>query len=193
MAQKTCPVCKQPILPTDETIPYKNRTAHSRCLSGLYDVLANERKDQHKTKEQKKKQELKEKKSPDAPKPQIEVAAPVSEEEYAKKKAFYDYLREMIGDVESKHYAISEKLIKQYGFTFEGMHQTLQYLDEILNKVAEGNILGLIPYYYEEAINHNKELDEIEQKNKGKNINEMYHTNIVKIGKKVSRKKEIDF
>ena len=193
MAQKKCIICGQPILDTDQTIAYKKSTAHERCFNGLYDVLSNERKDQHKAKEQKKKQEIKEKKSPDAPKPQIEVAPPMSEEEYGQKKAYYEYLRKMIGDVESKHYAITEKYIKQYGFTFEGMQQTLQYLDEILNKVSEGNIIGLIPYYYDEALNHNRELVEIEQKNKGKNINEMYHTNVVRIGKKPSRKKKMDF
>lgn len=45
-----------------------------------------------------------------------------------------------------------EKMIKDHGFTYSGIHGTLVYLYEILKKRPEdSNYLGIVPWYYTEA------------------------------------------
>lgn len=187
---RKCLICNQIINeddPEDPIVPYKSRYAHERCFNNLFGTLTKQLKDADKEKKEEAKQQK-------HIKPQIEISAPVSEEEYAEKKQYYDYLRTIVGQIEAKHYAMTERLVKQYSFTFNGMYNTLKYLVEIKDKTIEGNVIGLIPYYYDEVLNYLDELDQVEQANENKNIKKMYQKEVVKISKKgQNRKKPLDF
>lgn len=181
---KKCVVCGENILPTDIAIPYKGRYAHQKCFDEAMKTLNKVKKEtlKAKTGSQRKR------------KPQAVLKDGMSEEEYAKKKQYYDYLKSLINDDELsvKQFAVSEKYIEHYGFNFEGMYQTLVYCNEILHKELKGDIVGIIPYYYSDAQNFLKDVETIESKNKTVDWNKYYPLKIIKINSKKRKNKELD-
>lgn len=83
--------------------------------------------------------------------------------------------------ISAKVYALSDNYIKRYGFTFEGMYKTVKYLNEYTDKTITGDIVGIIPYYYDEAQVYFKMVSNIEEKNSSKNISSMYNIKTVKV------------
>lgn len=176
--QKKCPFCNKPILSGDgsePTIPYKNRTAHKTCFELMAKGVSEGRQIRTEEKAKKKKAQAKSKTS--KPKPIETVKEAMSEEEYKEKKAYYSYLRGQITDLQAKHYALTEKYLKQYAFTYSGMLNTLKYLNEVLEysfNDESNNVIGLIPYHYEAAESYYKSIQACEDANKDKNIDKMY-------------------
>ena len=127
-------------------------------------------------------------------KPIENVKDALSEEEFQAKKKYYTYLREQMGEVQAKHYVITERYIKQYDFTFSGMYNALIYIHDILEKAFDtenGNIVSLIPYYYEEAETYYKDIENCGKANKGKDINKMYHVQTVNVTRSKPKRGEI--
>lgn len=145
---------------------------------------------------QEKQKEIAEKKTKKSKtKPKIELKDKLSEEEYKEKKAYYDYIREILKEetIPSKIYAISENLYNKYNFSYEGMHYTLVYIREILGKELTGDIVGIIKYYYTDALQFKKKVQETEQKNQGVNVKKLYSCRTVKISSKnLNSNNEID-
>lgn len=184
-------MCNEFIEDGDNSVLYKNRYAHETCfkrsMGALVSGEAAEKRAKEKAKKDAKKQKAKEP-------PAIKVKEAMSEEDYQKKKAFFDYLRSVIGDLEAKHYAYASQMITNYGFTYDSMRQTLTYIINMLNRpinVENGNILGLIPYYHDEAEDFYRSIDECIEANKDKDVNQMYKVNVVQIRKKEPRKKDV--
>lgn len=175
MAKCKCVICGEYI--DGESIPYKNRKAHPKCFNIAIKAVSINKSDEL----NKKSEETKKRK----PKPKAELKDAVSEEDYQKKKDFYAYIRSYYedenGDLPVKVYAVSEHQIKSYGYTFEQMHQTLVYIREILEKDVTEDGVGLIPYYFTEAMGYYKSLNDVAENNKDKNVGEMYRRNIVRI------------
>ena len=161
---KKCVVCGEPILPAESCIPYKGRFAHNHCFNEAMKTMGQGKQKKLAAAAQERK---KTKKNSEAQLKTTILKDGMSEEEYAQKKEYYEYLRTLIGDAELtvKQFAVSEKYIKQYSFTFEGMYQTLVYLNEVLQKELRGDIVGIIPYYYSEASAFNNELERIAKAN----------------------------
>ena len=172
--KRKCVCCGEPIEDFEPSVPYKNRYAHERCFNVAIKAIHVD-----------KKQKLEEARDKKKPEPKVKAKAELkdgmSEEEYKKKKAYYDYLRSLIGDenMGAKVYAYSERMIEKHNFTFESMHNTLVYLHEILEREIVGDGVGIIPYYHDEAKKYYEELQRIEEENKTIDVGNMYRQSIV--------------
>ena len=187
MAYKKCLICGETIL-DEQSVPYKGRFVHLQCFNIAMKTL-------HKDKTEK----LKEKKenipiSKKVKKPKMELKDSLSEEEYEYKQKYYEYLRQLINDTQlsTKIYVLSEDYIKKYNFTFKGMYLTLLYENEILGKQLTGDIIGIIPYCYEEAKQYYISIENIKNENENVDISKMYKEKIIKIEPKHKKIHQID-
>ena len=186
---KKCVCCGEYIGADEDSVPYKGRYAHYRCFQIALKTL---KKDKENDLAEKVKNNSRSKKA--KPKPKAELKDAVSEEDYAEKKQFYQYLRKLSGEelLSAKVYALSDHYISRYNFTFKGMYQTLVYLHEILEKELVGDIAGLIPYYYTEAERYYENIEKIEEKNKDIDISTMYREKTIFIKPKQRKNIQID-
>ncbi len=183
-----CVICGEFIELDSPSIPYKGRQAHPDCFDNEMRELERERTSKTtKTKKETKRTGKKKKNTYKVP----ELKGAMSEEEYSKKKAYYDYIRSLMPSGEqlsAKIYAISDDYIKRYGFTYESMHKTLIYLHELLEKSLTGDIVGIIPYYHSQAMDYYKNVELIQNNNKDKDIDTMYKETVVYTPKKPRKK-----
>lgn len=171
-----CVMCGELINSPSDEIPYKTRYVHVNCYNTALKVI---KKDKDKTLEEKSQAK---KKTKSAPKPKVELKDAVSEEEYAEKKQYYQYLRDLINDeLSAKVYALTDQYISRYNFTFKEMYQTLVYLHEIVGKDLVGDVVGLIPYWYSEANAYYQSVEQVAEMNKNVDIGSMYKEKVVVI------------
>ena len=185
MAKRKCVICGEWIDDNSQSIPYKSKYAHVLCFNTAMKVIKKDKDDKlaEKTKT----------KTKAAPKPKAELKDAVSEEEYAEKKQYYQYLREIIDDeLSAKVYALSDQYVSRYNFTFKEMYQTLVYLREIVEKELVGDVVGLIPYYLTEAKNYYASIDKVEEANKDIDVSKMYKEKVVRIQPKKRILKQLD-
>ena len=186
MAKRKCVLCGEWIEDDTQSIPYKGRYAHIQCFNVAMKTIK-------KSKDEKLAEKSKSKTKAKAPKPKAELRDAVSEEEYADKKQYYQYLRTLIDDeLSAKVYALSDQYISRYNFTFKEMYQTLVYLHEIVEKELVGDVVGLIPYYLSEAQNYFRSIEQIEEINKDIDVSKMYKKKIIKIQPKKRVVNQID-
>lgn len=174
MAYKKCVICGEFI--TDEAgVPYKQRYAHQKCFNIAIKALQGDKAEKLEAKNNKKKTTR--------AKPKAELKDCLSEEEYKYKTEFYNYVRNLTGDNQNsvKVYALSDNYIKRYGFTFEGMYNTIKYLNEYTDKTITGDVIGIIPYYYDEAQAFYKNLEWLCEENKNIQIEKMYKPRVIKV------------
>ena len=165
---KKCVCCGEAIETNEVSVAYKKGYAHQRCFNASIKALTKDKSEKLEKKTQSKKTKTS--------KPTIEVKDAVSEEEHKEKIQYYGYLRQLL-DVEklpAKIYVVSEDYIKKYAFTYLSMYQTLVYMNEILEKELDGDIVGLIKYYHTDAELFYKQLNDIDEHNKDVNISDMY-------------------
>jgi hypothetical protein len=185
MGVKKCPICGQVIQETDDTIPFKSRTAHRRCLNNVVHAQETEKKKPPK-------------KIP--PKSHIEiqptVSIPVSEAEYKEKRAVIEYIEQLTNTkATAKTYKLLEDYSKKYKFSFQGMLKGLQYYFEVLEHPIEGDCIGIIPYIYDEAQEYMGHIEESAQANKkftSEDIEAMYPFVKVQITRKKDKPQLID-
>ncbi len=187
MANKKCLICGETIL-DEQSVPYKGRFVHLQCFNIAMKTL-------HKDKIEK----LEEKKETNSNtnktrKPKAELKNSLSEEEYENKQKYYDYLRQLTNDTQlsTKIYVLSEDYIKKYNFTFHDMYLTLVYEHEILGKELIGDIVGIIPYCYEEAKQYYISIENIKNESNNMNLSEMYKEKTIKIEPKHKKIHQID-
>ena len=193
---KKCILCEEPIIESGDSkqiaIPYKGRYVHKTCFDLVVKGTTNDR--QIRTEEKEKEKKAQSKAKTPKPKPIETVKEAMSEEEYKEKKAYYSYLREQGVDIQAKHYALTEKYIKQYAFTYSGMLNTLKYLNDVLEYTFDdenSNMVGLIPYHYEGAEAYYKSIEACGEANKDKDINKMYKIQTVKVKKEERKRGEV--
>ena len=189
---RICAICGQPIKVGEEDMPLKRRFVHKACFLA-YEKGTEDKKISKQEEKEEKKEAKKRKKQTEIP--EVEMPDAVSEEEYQEKKGYYDYLREVLDDekIPSKIYAISNTMKDRYGFSFEGMTNTLKYLREIKEKELTGDIAGIIPYYYDEAQSFYKEVMRVENDSKGIDTKGMYEQKVIKIVPKKREIKQLSF
>ena len=201
MPQYKCYLCNRILNVEDGSDPiilYKNHKVHTSCFNKTMNTITKDKQQELKQRERTKKEKAQlEKEERIQKKAEIKpienVKDALSEEEYQAKKQYYGYLREQLGDIQAKHYAITEKYIKQFSFTFSGMYKTLIYIHDVLEKTFDnenGNIVSLIPYYYEETEEYYTSIDNVDKANKDKNINEMYKVQTVKVKREKPKRGE---
>lgn len=189
---KKCTICGEKILTTEPFVPYKGRYAHQHCFDVKMKTLAQEKKATLSAKEEIHNKKKKSKTGP-TKKTQAELKDGMSEEDYAKKKKYHQYLRALIDDepLSVKQLAVSERFIERYNFTFEGMYNTLVYLNEILEKDLKGDIVGIIPYYYTEAAQFYADLETIGESGEEINLKKLYPTKKVYVKPIKKKSKEM--
>jgi hypothetical protein len=186
MAKRKCVLCGEWIEDDTQSIPYKGRYAHIQCFNVAMKTIK-------KSKDEKLAEKSKSKTKAKAPKPKAELKDAVSEEEYADKKQYYQYLRTLIDDeLSAKVYALSDQYISRYNFTFKEMYQTLVYLHEIVEKELVGDVVGLIPFYLSEAQNYFKSIEQVEEANKNIDVSKMYKEKVIVIQPKKRITKQLD-
>lgn len=186
---KVCKLCKKEIDPNEEPVKFKERYVHSACFEVYMKAVAE--KKQADLEEKAEKQKTKTTKR----KPKIELKDGLSEEDYKDKKKVIEYLKMLLDskEIPSSVYAIVNNDIERYGHTYAGIYSTLKYLHEIKEKELTGNIVGIVPYYYDEAEKYYKEVEDIEQINKGKDIRNMYKEKVVRIKPRKRVVKQLSF
>ena len=187
MAKRKCTICGEWIENNSQSIPYKGKWAHEKCFQIAIKAIKKEKDDKlaEKTKSKAKTKSV--------PKPKAELKDAVSEEDYADKKQYYQYLRELINEeLSAKVYALSDQYVSRYNFTFKEMYQTLVYLHEIIEKELVGDIVGVIPFYFTEAQNYFRSVKQVEEINKDIDISKMYKEKIVRIQPKKRNIKQLN-
>ena len=185
MAKRKCVICGEWIEDNTQSIPYKEKYAHTICFNISLKAI---KKDKDEKLAEKSKSKAKA-----TPKPKAELKDAVSEEEYAEKKQYYQYLRQLINDeLSAKVYALTDQYISRYSFTFKEMYQTLVYLHEIVEKDLVGDIVGLIPYYYDQAQHYYKSIEHVAEVNKNVDVSKMYKEKVVMIQPKKRIAKQLD-
>ena len=185
MAKRKCVLCGEWIDDNSQSIPYKNKYAHVLCFNTAMKVIK-------KDKDEKLSEKTKTK-ARSVSKPRAELKEAVSEEEYAEKKQYYQYLREIMDDeLSAKVYALSDQYVTRYNATFKEMYQTLVYLHEIVEKELVGEVVGLIPYYFTEAQNYFKSIEQVEEVNKNIDVSKMYKEKVIRIQPKKRTIKQLN-
>lgn len=183
---KKCIICDESII-GEQGVPYKGRYAHQKCFNIAVKAL-------QKNKIEQIDEIIKKKKEKNIKKPKAELKEDLSEEEYKKKKQYYEYLRGIVNENElnAKIYALTEDYIKRYNFTYENMHKTLIYLKEIVEKDLTGDVVGIIPYYYSEAMRYYETVNNVAQHNENIDISKMYKEKTIVVQPKQRKIKQID-
>ena len=187
--KRVCLLCGKTIEDNNDSVPYKGRYAHSACFRVAVKAVHVDKTEKLEEKAEQKTQ----KKRGRPAKPKAELKDSITEEEYIQKKLYFDYLRKFLGDkLPAKVYAVTERYIQQYDFTYQKMYQTLTYIHNILEKEFTDDIVGLIPYYYDKADKHYHAVKQVEENNKDKDISGMYKNKIIYIDPKHKKRKQID-
>lgn len=182
--QKKCVICNELIV-DEQGVPYKGRYAHQKCFNIAIKTLQKDKSEQiNKVAEQKKVGRK--------AKPKAELKEALSEEDYEKKQQYYKYLRGLVDEVSAKIYALTEDYIKRYEFTYEGMYKTLFYLHEIVEKDLTGDVVGIIPYYYTEAMQYYEAVNKVVELNENVDISNMYKKKTIIVQPKKRKIKQID-
>lgn len=183
---RKCVICNEPIL-DEPSVPYKGRYAHQRCFNVVIQTL-------HKDKKEKIESASKSKKTNSKKRTTAELKGSLSEEEYKEKQRYANYLKQLLNEekLSAKIYAVTDDYIRKYKFSYEGMYKTLVYLNEIIEKELTGDIVGIIPYYYNEAKQYYASVDKIENVNKDIDISQMYHEKTIHIKPPNRKIKQLD-
>ena len=185
--KRVCVLCGLTIEDNNDSVPYKNRYAHTACFRAAAKAIHVDKEEKVKKKEAEKKIKKKKKKK-------AELKDALSDEKKKQKNLYYDYIRKTTGIAElpAKVYALTENYIKKYNFTFQGLYATLTYMHNILEKEFGEDIVGLVPYYYTEAQAHYKAVKSVGDRNKDINTEGMYKKKTVYINPKQKKIKQLD-
>lgn len=182
-----CPVCGQPVL-SDEAVPLKNRYLHQKCFNSQMKAIGDSNRRQSAEKAKKKTSKAK---------PLAELKEGMSEEEYQEKKRYYDKLKKLRNNdvLDVKDYKVSEDYLKKYSATWLDLYLTLCYIFDVKQRPVQGDCVGLIPFYFSEALRYYKELKSLEEYGDSLNnnkVSDLYKTQIIRIRPKNKSKSQID-
>lgn len=176
---RKCVLCSKNILEEDMKIavPYKGRYAHKECFDIAIRAIKKDKDEELEEKKKKKETDSKAKKK-STKTPKAELKEGMSDEEYKEKREYYNYLKKILNTekLSAKVYTLSEKYLTQFEWSWTGMREALVYLHEIKEKEITGDVVGLLPYIYEESQDFFKEVKRVENSNKDAALSDMYHT-----------------
>ena len=186
MARK-CVVCGKLLQNDEEMIPYKGRYAHSSCFNNAIKLIKKDKDE--------KLAETEAKKKVSKARPKAELKDGLSNEEYKDKQKYYDFVKTLMGTdkLPAKVYALSDRYTKDYNLSWGDMYSTLTYLKEIKMKELTGDVVGIIPFYCDEAKSYYKEVERVEESNKNVDVNKLYSTRVIQIKPSKRKIKQIAF
>lgn len=159
-----CAICGQVIGDGENAVPYKNRKVHKDCLEATAYAATKEREQLKKEAQKKIIEAKKEKAAPKLKMPKKQI----SEEEFQSKEKLWHYIEHLSKKpIQLKDKYIVEAYVNKYNFTYDGIQETLRYCYEIMDKPVdpEKGMLGLIPYYYEEALAAQSKIQQVNATN----------------------------
>lgn len=175
-----CPVCRKNVL-ASKAVHIKTRYYHKSCLEKKVREEKNKISNDKQTKKQR---EGYERALKDSALPTIPDA--VQESEAIAIQKFFDKVEQIQGKCTAKSSAIAYKYKNTYTeFTWEGMEQTLEYCFSILGlklREDDGDIVAVIPWYYDRAQSFYNQLDDIEPIKI--DLNEIYKERHIKVNPK---------
>ena len=186
-----CKVCGRNIDPDSPYVSLHDGSggiAHPKCFNSIMGAVKTKRKTQAKEREEARKEKEKQQSEKEFETIKKTPEKGLSEQESAIKRAFFQKLSDCINNPQFPAYVykIAQDYIKDYGFTYEGMTDTLHYYCDILGRELSGDGMGIIPYYYDKALEFfanaervNRENEEI-IKSYGGNLKNMYPTRTYK-------------
>lgn len=182
-AMYICPVCHKNVL-ASKAIHIKTRYYHKSCLDKK---IKKEKEKIDNDKLTKKQREQYERVLKQSALPEIPEAVPESEAQAAEK--FFSKVEQIQGKCTAKSSAMAYKYKDMYEFTWEGMEQTLEYCFSILGLTLRenGEIVGLIPWYYDQAQSFYKQLNNIESQKV--DLDKLYKKKYIKV---TPKKKDVD-
>ena len=182
-AMYICPVCHKNVL-ASKAIHIKTRYYHKSCLDKKIKKEKEKIDNDRLTKKQREQYERALKQSA---LPEIPEAVPESEAQAAEK--FFTKVEQIQGKCTAKSSAMAYKYKDMYEFTWEGMEQTLEYCFSILGLTLRenGEIVGLIPWYYDQAQSFYKQLNNIESQKV--DLDKLYKKKYIKV---TPKKKDVD-
>lgn len=184
--KRKCKYCGEFILDENDAIEYKNGYVHSKCFSVALKVVQEKRVENVVQKSRKA--------SPKTESVKIPKRG-LTEEEHEQKTAYFNYIREQLnGELPAKVFAVTEKYIEQYKdkagtqWSYPNMQLTLKYCKEILQKELTDDCVGLIRFYYDEAVEFYEHLSKLKANvaSSMSNINSS-PTNLVKINPRAKK------
>lgn len=182
-AMYICPVCHKNVL-ASKAVHIKTRYYHKACLDKK---IKKEKEKIDNDKLTKKQREQYERALKQSALPEIPEAVPESEAQAAEK--FFTKVEQIQGKCTAKSSAMAYKYKDMYEFTWEGMEQTLEYCFSILGLTLRenGEIVGLIPWYYDQAQSFYKQLNNIESQKV--DLDKLYKKKYIKV---TPKKKDVD-
>lgn len=185
---RKCALCNEIIKDSeyDSCMPYKKRYVHITCFNASVKAVAVNKKEQLEKKKEEIEGSKKGKKKPIRT-PRAELKDGISDEEYKEKREYYDYLRQILNTdkLNAKIYTLSDKYLKQFdSWTWRGMKDALVYMYEIKEKEVTGDVVGYLPYIYEEAEAFFNDVRRVEENNKKASLSDMYKTKRIVYHKK---------
>ena len=190
---KKCVICGQWIEKEEEEncTPYKNRLAHADCFKSAMKMIKTDKDEQLEEKRKQKAQNSKRKKLVQTPKSELKDG--LSDEEYKEKQSYYNYLKQLLNTdkLSAKIYTLSEKYVTKYeDWTWGGMKNALVYIKEIKEEEITGDVVGLLPYIYEEAESFFNNIDKVAESNKNASLSDMYQTKHIIFRKRTQKVSE---
>lgn len=139
-----CPVCGQNVT-SDVAVKLKNRYLHPVCFNSQMKAIGDSKKKQSVEKAASKKKSV--------VKTLDKIEEALSEEEFAYKKKLFEYVEQKTHiENNAKVHAMAKSYMKKNPeWTYRGMYNTVLYCWEYSELAVEGDGMGLIPFFYQEA------------------------------------------
>ncbi len=161
-----CPLCGMTVK-KEEAFEYKKKYYHDDCFSSMSRQTT-------KIEQSKQKQKVRKVKENIQKETHTQIETDISDEELLAKDKVLNYLRKLLNtkNLGAKTY----KLLKDYfiynKFSYEGMLIALKYFYEIQGNPITLDCVGIIPYIYDEAQDHERsknivveQIDKLDMKN----------------------------
>lgn len=185
MSKYKCAICRQYIEPGEESIPYKNRFAHTTCFNELMKASSDQKRMAMTEKSLQRKGVKKKQDKEGNTVIQIKgVSKDKSAEEIADEKLFFEYIIRLTGHKpDVKTATLAKKYTTEYELKYIDLVTALKYIYEIEQREfdPEKIAIGLVPYKVEEAKRYYASLEETVKKNNETNTNSFYKNEIVNI------------
>lgn len=174
-----CPICTQTV-DKDKAYEYKGKYYHNKCFTKFSKQTTVE-----KTAELKEKQKLNAIKQTIEKESQI-IETNLTDDEIIFKDKVIKYIKELLdcNILNVKIYALLKNYISTYKFSYQGIYIALKYFYQIQENPVVSDIVGILPYIYEEAQQYEIMKKEFQNQIDNININEIVLQKKVVIPKK---------
>jgi hypothetical protein len=186
---RVCPLCSKTVS-KEESFEYKGRYYHEKCF-----VKFSKQTTKEKVKEKKEKQKVEKVKKEIQQSSHIAIEQDISDEDILAKEKVINYLKQLLNtnQLNVKIFKLLKDYYSTYKFSYEGMLIALRYFYETKENPTVSDCVGIIPYIYEEAQEHERVKKSVVKQVEDINMNDIVTDKVIKLKKtKNNNKKLID-